>query len=551
VKSPWLNRKTAAVDRKTGRLFGGNGTGEPTSVVERDPQVLYPAPVSGTGSIARAAQPVQSFVLQSAIGATGGTSRRKKSSLRNFAKGILAHLVIQTVYRVQHQGNLIITERSVWVGDAKASTISRTADELKKLRELVRKALDQRSAGKGSSVDVTIDLLTVLVYLIDESTVEAGVMSPRKRFDIVDFGPPVLSHGPQLRYGETYEIKSRDGARQGRDYVTKQTDRYNATLESTHKELEAAFGVAGLRGYYLRPGGQWPPARERLPVGSNALEFWFQEPGVICYEWTTFNRVIWEQLWKYARQAQEAARRAFRTEWHLNEDVVVFLWIVGIVAVGLLGLAIAGAGAVAGVGGLAKLLGLTTLGAAGAAAADERAEIRGVSDSEIRRLEEVQAALEKMEDLELRFGQDAQRRPLQPGDYLPGGVEVESPYDKALYQIVDTLVSATVLLYRVELGHGRSDYDEESFENLRHNLFILLGGFIEVYGLDNFMVLTGRNHSGPLDEVTAQEIAAIILAAGKGNLESTAYGRFIETFLALADDDVNACLPEGYDDDGE
>ena len=203
----------------------------------------------------------------SSIPALNSAALKKGSNeLRAYASGIIAHIAIQTLYRVQHTGNYIITERSIWVGDVKASTVSKILDNVDRVVELAKAAAKASKGAKPKPATTAPENLWVgLTYLIDLATDEgfAGRVV-KKRYDIVDFGPMALNPVSQLRFGEAYEIKPKDGAKAGRDYISAQTARYNATLEKLKGVVEGALNISGLGGYRLRLGRSWPPSPDLL-----------------------------------------------------------------------------------------------------------------------------------------------------------------------------------------------------------------------------------------------------------------------------------------------
>jgi hypothetical protein len=484
--------------------------------------------------------------------------KKSANELRSYAAGIIAHIAIQTMYRIEHPGNFIITERSIWVGDSRASTISTILDNVDRVVDLAKAAAKATKGLRPSRVATPPENLWVgLTYLIDLSTNEgAAGRVVRKRYDIVDFGPMVLNPVSQVHFGEAYEIKSRAGAKAGKDYITKQTDLYNKTLEKLKTMLEEALNISGLGGYRLRLGRLWPTTPKVLCIGPNVLIFWREEPGLIVYQWLSYKRLSWKRLWEFVKRVQEDIRRAFETRSSLKPEVVMGLILMGVSAafmLAMIGMALievaAGATPV-----LAPLLarlaqvGALTAGAS-AAASPQPGSVPGVSGSQLERLKEVLAAFDRMDDLHLLFDPSAYRRPIS-GEGLSGGMP-QTDYEKSLYKMVDTLISETVFLYSIQVGQGNEFLSEYNLGILKENLYIFIAGFIKIYGLDNLLMLTGQTRSADLDETTALKIAEMIVALIGGNIESTRYGRFITNFFALSADDVDESLPRGYGEDGE
>src|SRR5436190_11387319 len=106
--------------------------------------------------------------------------------LKNYAKGVAAHVAIQTMYRIQHPNNFIVTERSVWIGDSRISRISEYAEKVDKYFSWFRKL--EKIAVPNKSVE----FYSFLLYLLHESTAEINLTGKikliHKRYDIVDFG---------------------------------------------------------------------------------------------------------------------------------------------------------------------------------------------------------------------------------------------------------------------------------------------------------------------------------------------------------------------------
>src|SRR5688500_15490359 len=82
---------------------------------------------------------------------SSATVKKYPGELRSFAAGIIAHIAIQTRYRLDHPGNYIISERSIWVGDAKASTISKILDNIDRVVDLGKKAVKIRKPKLGGT----------------------------------------------------------------------------------------------------------------------------------------------------------------------------------------------------------------------------------------------------------------------------------------------------------------------------------------------------------------------------------------------------------------
>ena len=500
------------------------------------------------------------------VPALTSAASKPTDELRAYAAGIIAHIALQTLYRLQHPGNYIITERSIWVGDAKASTISKILDNVDRVVDLAKAAAKAAKGPKQNLAGTPSENLWVaLTYLIDVSTDESAAgKAVRKRYDIVDFGPMAINPVSPGRFGEAYEIKSEGGAEYGKDYITRQVGNYNQTLSKLKDVLEKALNISGLGGYRLRLGRSWPPAPEILIVGPNILSFWMEVPGLIVYRWLAFKRLSWKQLWEYVKQVEADIRKSFETRSSLRPEVVVVLILVTIVAAFMLamcGLALAAAGLETLVGAGVVLARLAQIGAlagglsAASATAAPKSSPSGLatdaSAQQATNVNEVLAAFEKMDDLDLSFLARLTSRPPAPTqESLPGGTP-QTQYELALYKMVDTLVTETVFLYSVQVGQGDEFLSEYNLSILKENLTLWIGSFVSAYGLENLLALTGQNKSAELDEETALRIAEVIVAAARGNLEVTRYGRFLADFFSLSAEDVDASLPRGSGEDGE
>lgn len=493
--------------------------------------------------------------------------KKPADELRAFAAGIIAHVIIQTFYRLEHPGNYIITERSIWVGDSKASTISKVLDNLDGLRGLVKSALKSTSKPKPNVTgNATTDLLVALTYLIDQATDESAAGKfVRKRYDIVDFGPIVISPISKGRYGEAYEIKSEGGVKEGKNYIAKQVGKYNKALSDLATTLGGALNISGLESYQLRPGQSWPYETEILIVGPNILSFWREASGLIVYRWLNFKQLSWRKLWEFVKKAEADIRKAFETRSPLKPELLLELILVTVATVFIIGVcacALGGTGAL-GLGEAgARLARLAQTGAlanrlsaASASAAipqesrDDSAAV--TSDPQADKVNEVLAAIEKMDDLDPSFLSQINSRPPAPtNDGLSGGTP-QTPYEQALYNMVDRLVNAIVFLYSVQVGQGDESLSEDNLALLKENLAVWIGSFVSAYGLENLLALTGQNKSADLDDETALKIAEVIVAAVRGNLENTQYGRFIANFFSLSSEDIEASLPLDSSPDGE
>jgi hypothetical protein len=500
---------------------------------------------------------------------TSAASNKTADELRAYAAGIIAHIAIQTMYRIEHLGNYIITERSIWVGDTKTSTISKILDPVDRIgiRNLI-KAVPKAANGPKPKLAGTPskDLLVALTYLIDLSTNESTASKVvRKRYDIVDFGPIAISPVSPGRFGEAYEIKSEGGKKIGKDYITRQVSNYNQTLSKLKDLLEQALNVSGLGGYRLRLGQSWPRTPEILIVGPNILSFWMESPGLIVYRWLSFKRLSWKQLWEYVRRVEADIRKAFETRSSLKPEVVIILLLVTVVAafiLAVLALAVAAggvevlAGADVAVARLAQNGALTGgLSAASAAAAPSQSTPSGPatddSAQQATKVNELLAAFEKMDELDLSFLAKLTSRPSAPTqENLPGGTP-QTPGEQAFYKLVDTLVNETVFLYSVQVGQGDEFLSEYNLGILKENLTLWIGSFVSAYGLENLLALTGQNKSAELNEETALKIAEVIVTAARGNLEITRYGRFLADMFSLSAEDVDESLPQGANEDGE
>jgi hypothetical protein len=484
---------------------------------------------------------------------TSAALRPPVDELRSYAAGVMAHIAIQSMYRIQHAGNFIITERAVWVGDSRASTISTVLDQIDKLMDLAKDAAQVKSPGArtGATGAASENLWVALAYLLDISTAEgSAVRLVRKRYDIVDFGPMTLNPVSQVRFGEAYEIKSKKGVRDGREYIGRQTGNYNATLEKLKGALEETLNISGLGGYRLRPGRAWPPYPQLVLVGPNVLMFWLQEPGVVAYEWLSFKRMSLKRMRELVRRVQKETRKLFEVD--TSPSVLIMVLVAAVALIGVTGLIVAtrGGAARALTPVLARLAQAGAVGVAtSAAAAPGGGAIDDASGADGVGVGEILAAFEKAE-LDFDVAGTRYRPPASAGEGLAGGT-AETPYEQALNRMVDVLVAETMFVYSVHVGQGTELPSDAELAIVKSRLAGWIGAFIDMYGPDRFLTITGRSYSAELDEATAIDIAQLIVAMARDNIESTLYGHFLGHFFSLATQDVDESLPRGYDDDGE
>ena len=243
------------------------------------------------------------------------------SQQRAFAAGIMAHLAIQTFYRLEHPANFIITERLVTIGDARLTTISKFSDLAERGNTIYKKALKAIGRGKLSILNGN-DFYSALVFLLDLAS-SAGNADPRskRRFDIIDFGPILTSSVVPLMFAQGYEIKSINDLNDGIKYINTQTGAFNDTLADFRDVLKNMFNVDGLFNTGAMPGKPWPTVPHILPIGPNVLLFHYAAPGVICYEWLKFKRFPIKQLWKQLKTVAEEVRDLFKRESRLSDDI--------------------------------------------------------------------------------------------------------------------------------------------------------------------------------------------------------------------------------------
>jgi hypothetical protein len=486
---------------------------------------------------------------------TLGTSSSKLTNAQKmaFAKGVLAHLAIQSAYRVQHPGNLIICERMVSVGLTRLLSIGRF-HRLAKLGSSIRDWA-ARSRLLRRAKPEQIDLVAMIVHLLDLATNESlGKQRCLKRYDIIDFGP--LAAGSfDLIPAQAYEIKPLDDVPRGRAYVQRQVQAFGQTVAALGATLATAMGVPGLDRLRAVPGVLWPPVPMLLPLGSNLLLFYLAEPGVIAYEWLQFKRQSLSEVWVAVRAVEQQVREqtkprtAVPTPEQIAQGAATIAMAVAIVAVAVVGVeaaAIGAGGAVVaralaplaarllpgGIGALSPfargivLAGGPALGASAPAGATQPRSVAGAS-----------AAYDAL------LGSRSFRGVVPEPD-ASGGVQEQASGSDRLADLVAGQIMHRLL---VRAGQGNELYDEHGVNGIRAALRVWLGAYIESFGEKEFLAQFGED---ALTEEAAQSIATVLVDMGQHFSLGTEVCAVIMDLLALTAEEVAEHLPED-EEDGE
>lgn len=489
--------------------------------------------------------PLSEFVLASA------KKTPTQNELRAFAAGVMAHIAIQTLYRITHPGHFIVTERLVSMGDLRVATMSRfgrfdglsrggraLVDRAKKVAAKVAPA-KVRKALEGD------DFWALLVHLLDVSTDESSRAGfSKKRYDILDFGPLGTSDIFPVKTALAYEIKPAADVQKGAAYVARQTTAFNQTVSTLAQTLQNLFSVRGLLGYTAVPGMLWPPIPHVLPIGPNVLHFWLAEPGVIAYEWLSFKRVALKRLWEMVRKTADEVRDAYRREPRVSDDIKGLALISAAIAVVAIGLAAVELGAVAaaglataGTGGRMLLARVLTSGAL-LAPSLARAESNGKPDP----LFDAIAAASDPTLASLDTG-----KLLLPSEQPSGGTG-PTEFEAAVKNAADLIAQQFVFLYGVKVGQGDEIFDDMSTQAVKAAVSEWFMRFLTAYGVDAFTQLFGVEK---LNEETATGIAQCIITNGSLFVERDTYGSLLGELVLMPMEDVFDSLPIDSGDDAE
>lgn len=472
--------------------------------------------------------------------------------LRAMAEGVLAHVAIQTFYRLEHPGHFIITERLITIGDARISTISKFDKLVGQGRTLLNRALKAASKNVPTALKRTLEadeLYAVLAMMVDVATnLSTAAKLSRKRFDILDFGPLGSSAAWPWGLAQGYEIKPAGGVKDGTAYIRDQTAALNQTFGDVGGTLGKLFNLTGMTSYRAQPGAIWPPVPHVLPIGPNLLYFRAagpQAPGVIVYEWLSFRRVSLARLWRATREAAQQVRDAYKRQQGVAEDVVV-------VATAMAAMAAMGAAMAA--------IELAAALAASAAAAGETATVALSARQALALMVALPAPaladLPKQSRLldAVAYAADPTAAPppgLAPGasglaDQPSGGTP--SADDEAVGKLADRISREFLNLYAVRIGQGDDILDDGGMAVLTSGVGDWLRRFIAIYGLDAFKALFGVTD---LNDEGIFLIAQTIITTGELFVERRSYGDFLGALMTLSTEDILDSLPEQFGDDGE
>jgi hypothetical protein len=478
---------------------------------------------------------------------------------RAFAAGIMAHLAIQTFYRLEHSGHFIITERLVTIGDGPLATLSRFPELTRRgstLAKLAQKVVGKKNFGPL----VQNDLYSVLAYLLDSATdLSSKTKRSKKRFDILDFGPIVTSAVPPLIFAQGYEIKSVNGFEQGRDYIKTQTDNFNITLSTLRDVLQGLFDVKGLFNMGAMPGKQWPTIPHLLPIGPNVLMFYYAGNGVICYEWQQFKRLPIRALWRQLKEVADKVRELFKRESRLDDDIrnagLAFAAIAVVAAAMVLWELIAAEVVLEGVGAvsIAAMRALTALASrAGPVLGPVLVSETAFADTKNKavNVDKALSAIEAANNENISID-PSQFELADPNGERSGGTG-PTVGKKMVDNLANTLADQFIFRYAVVVGQGSDLLDDTgrqvAKESVREALGPWLKRYLSSYGLEAFLNTFGEEK---LDEDTAFKIADILITAGTVGLKPDACGSMLMHLAALNDEDVSESLPENSDDSGE
>jgi hypothetical protein len=526
------------------------------------------------------------------------------SELKRYVRGVIAHVAIQTSYRLQHPGNMVVCERRPWVGDTSSSTISKYLDVLDSgltAAEVLTRGVPR------TAVDVT----SFFLYVLNDSTLDwSSTKTGRlvyKRYDICDLGPLAnLSKGAaskalaaNLLQGEAYEIKSSDSNEQkkGAAYIKGQVDRFNKSIDTYGGAVASALKISGIEKYRLREGTSWPPTQQILWLGKSILIYWRvpSMPGVISYKWDKFDPRSLRRMWQLYRKVSRQVQKNLERRPSLRPATVAAAALAIAVAVAFTGLVIAGiaeaaAGAIvveelgtaAALGTSAATSAATSAGTSaaagtailapratilllegaagagvlmpatvfantpvpGAAAADAgQAPDAGQGDGGPARAAFRYATQPRQVDERLFAAQ-----PASSGGGLPGGTPA-TPDESFVALVIDSLVREILHRYGVQAGQGDEDlFDDEAIAIVRDNLTSVVSGLVAEIGTDGLRELFGIDENAQNAE---EEVGVAVAQFAATILESSGGAQYFAALFELSDNDFERMLPLEYNEDGE
>lgn len=500
-------------------------------------------------------------------GAKPSPGKPSENQLKGYAAGVIAHIAIQTRYRVEHPNNFVVNERSIWVGDPSSSTISKFADLLDRglsLREVLGMRLPQKFA------DVGYYLLT----LLNDSSIERKRKAGRlilRRYDILDFGrlATLTKPTPATLFGEAYEIKSEDPQQRsnGTRYVTKMTTRFNQVISTYGQQLGQMLNVANLATYRLRLGATWPNPERTLQIATNILRYRLASAGVIAYRWEKFEPTSLERMWQLAgntaRLVRDAMKRtpAVRTEVAVAGAMVAVpvVFVAGAVVMGIL-IALADLAAAVLVAGSRVVLatnrvlaanGVLVFTSIGAAEAFGAPAGRPAQPSDATAVDGARAVYDFLtgpNPIDARLFSSPVEKP-KDGERLPGGT-APTEEERWLDALVIRLVAEIRFIYAVSVGQGDEDrLDNEDLVVVDQNLRIVFEELGARVGTRALFDLFGI--AGPADEAGILQAAMDLVGLASEKFNDPIQRDFFNALWFLDETERARMIPEDADEDGE
>jgi hypothetical protein len=402
----------------------------------------------------------------------------------------------------------------------------------------------------------------VLIYLLDLSAPDVIQIKDRpikviqRRYDIVDFGPAVSLDKQAGMFGQAYEIKSSSDKEyaKGREYILRQTDKFNADLKDFLQTIKGAFDIDHLIGYRVRPGTQWPPNANGylLPIGPNILYFYRESPGVIIYKWVKFEPKLLQQIWNYYRETFKNVKDSFSTRPEWSQDAVLLASFIGATAIiaivaGIVFAAPALAAATTAVEIQAGLVAATLLASLRAWATPPGAGSLARSGGNRGNVRNVNKAVDVLRGTVSRSSWHLGRPAMDgvPAENLPGGTE-KTKDERNMSLLIQGMVDATLFVHSIEVGQGRLSQDDLAV--LSANLNVSLESLFQSVEPAFLLSLVGEE---AFDERSALKIGHFLVAVGRGALRDTPFGQFWFSLSKLSDQDLDDSLPVNCDADGE
>jgi hypothetical protein len=506
------------------------------------------------------------------------TAAMPTAELKKYVKGVIAHVAIQTSYRLQHSGNFVVLERRPWVGDAGSSTISKYLEVL----DSGLTAAEELAKARGAAA---ADVSTFLLMLLNDSTLDFALGGSGrlvyKRYDIVDYGPLASMNkaaiskalGANLLGGEAYEIKSDTPSEQqkGAAYVKSQTQRWNQSMSQYGSTAASVLKLPkGIDKYVLRPGASWPPTRQFIPLGKSKLEYWLAGPkyaGVISYKWTQFDPRSLKRMWQLYGETSKNVRRALKRDPSLRPATVAAGATAAVVVVVFAGLVVAGIAEAAAGGAVLEGLGagaaeagrqlivapqamvLALRGAlAGALALPSVAGAEPAGGTPPAMGPDAGQSEGSVAQLAFRYATEPNKTDELLFGGLPGGTAPTA--DEAFVKdVIDALVREILHRYGVQVGQGEEDlFNDEMLAILRENLTVVMSGLADEIGAAGMRELFGVDDAA---ENAADQVGAAVAQFAAALLDSSGGVRFFAELFDLTDDDFARMLPADYTDDGE